>query len=64
MSSYRSADCWAVSPVQPQVVQDEQVRGQEGPEGALQRVVHPAWAMALKKSSEWMKRTVYPSVRR
>ena len=27
--------------VQAQVVQDEQVRGQEGPEGAVHRVVHP-----------------------
>ena len=28
-------------PVQPQVVKDEQVRGQEGPEGAVHGVVHP-----------------------
>ena len=28
-------------PVEPQVFQDKQVRGQEGPEGAVHRVVHP-----------------------
>ena len=28
-------------PAEPQVVQDQQVRSQEGPEGAVHRVVHP-----------------------
>ena len=48
-------------PVQPGVVEDEQVGGEEGPEGAVQRVVDPAWAMAMKKSSAWLKRTVCPA---
>ena len=35
-------------PVQAQVVQNQQVRGQEGAEAALQGVVHPCLAMTLK----------------
>ena len=46
-------------PVQPQVTQDEQVRGQEGPEGAVQELSTLAWAVARKKPSAWLKRTVW-----
>ena len=35
-------------PVQSQVVQGQQVRSKEGPEGALQGVVTLAWFMTLK----------------
>ena len=42
ISSYRSADCWGGEPVESQVVQDEQVRRHEGPEGTVHRVVHPS----------------------
>ena len=38
-------------PVQAQVVQDEQVRGQEGAEGPVTELSTRAWVMALKKSS-------------
>ena len=48
-------------PVQAEVVEDGEIRGEEGPEGAVCRVVDPAWAMALKKSSTWLKRTVCPA---
>ena len=50
-----------VEPVQPQVVADEQVWRQEGPEAGAHRVVDPARDMALKKSSAWLKRMVYPA---
>ena len=39
ISSDKSADCWAVKPVQSQVVQDQQLRSEEGPEGTFQGVV-------------------------
>ena len=35
--------------VQPQVIQDQQVRGQEGAEAALQRVVHPGLGHDLEE---------------
>ena len=36
--------------VQPQVVQDEQVGGQEGPEGAIHRVVDPGLSHGLEET--------------
>ena len=36
--------------VQPQVVQDEQVWGQEGPEGAIHRVVDPGLSHGLEET--------------
>ena len=49
ISSYRSADCWAVKRYRPQVVQNQQVRGQEGAEAALQRVVHTGLGHGLEE---------------
>ena len=49
-------------PVQPQVVEDEQVGCEKGPEGTVSVELSTlAWAMALKKSSAWVKRMVCPA---
>ena len=61
ISSYRSADCWGESRCRPRssrisrsgIRKDRKVRSTE--------LSTLAWAMALKKSSEWTKRTVYPA---
>ena len=38
-------------PVQAEVVENQQVGGQEGPEGAVHRVVHPGLGHGSEKSS-------------
>ena len=45
-------------PVETEVVEDEQVRGEEGAEGLVRGVVHPGLSHGLlKKSSACTKRT-------
>ena len=49
-------------PVETEVVEDEQVRGEEGPEGFVRGVVHPGLSHGPEESSACTKRTVCPAL--
>ena len=44
----------------PEVIKDEQVGGEEGPEGTVEGVVHSGLGYSFEEASAWMKRTVWP----